>query len=347
MTSDWRIIQGDCREVMAGMAEKSCHMCVTSPPYFGLRDYKLPEGETRGIGLEATLDEYINSIREVFADLHRVLRDDGTVWIVVGDRIIDGQFAGITWKLAEALKTDGWLLRCPIVWFKIDANMDSTRSRPRIRHEYIFVFSKQAKHYFDQYAVDHLWRGSVWPIATSNVKAAHYAPFPRQLVDNCVRLATSERGCCSECGRPWIRQIKSERVATRPSIASKYAGVTLEPGRKEKENKYRCDRRRHVRTNMETLGWAPGCWCAAPATLAGARMVLPDVFSYPPISCAVLDPFCGIGTVGVVATQLGRRFVGIEISEDYCRMAEARIRNPEPEPVIPDVKGQMTMWDDA
>lgn len=369
MKPDYVIHHGDCREELAKLPEKSCHVCVTSPPYHGLRKYQGVEPSVWGdgdelcaqpaqrghqwredgfcdrlcgawfglLGLEPTIDMYIEHIVECFRAAKRVLRDDGTLWVIVGDRVVDGQFAGVTWKLAEAMKADGWLLRCPIVWVKTDANMDSASTRPRMRHEYILVFAKSKNHYFDQDAVEHLWRGSVWPIATSNLKGEHYAPFPRQLVEKCVRLGSSEHGCCPECGKPWIRNVSSVCAATRPSEISKYDEA-------DGVRDVRYDRRRHIRTDIKTLGWKPGCECVNPNGLSytmhdgtkGNVSVL-----YNPVSCAVLDCYCGSGTTGVVATQQGRRFVGIDASETYCNMARRRIANPEPEPEVLDVEGQM------
>lgn len=353
MMPDWTVLQGDCRAELAKLPEKSVHCCVTSPPYHGLRDYGLEpslwgNGWSGVLGLERHVDQYVRNIVECFRAVKRVLRDDGTLWIVVGDRIVDGQFAGVTWKLAEAMKADRWLLRCPIVWFKTDANMDSAGGRPRMRHEYVLVFAKSTNHYFDQEAVEHLWRGSVWPIATSNVKGEHFAPYPRQLVDKCVRLGTSERGCCPECGAPWIRTVSSERAATRPSEISKY-----DDGGKLKGIRH--DRRRHVRTNVKTLGWRAGCKCLGETKAkildpmtgkeAGTVDVVASANCLTPVPCTVLDIFLGSGTTLIVANQLGRRGIGIEASPEYCAMARRRIANPEPEPEIPDAEGQYTFED--
>lgn len=503
MTPDCQIIHGDCRTELVKLPKKSVHCTICSPPYWSLRRYEGVEPSVWGgghgytclnhtwddpsqcnpcqacgawfglLGLEPTIDQFVQNIVECFQAVKRVLRDDGTLWVVVGDRIVDGQFAGVTWKLAEAMKVDGWLLRCPIVWFKTDANMDSASNRPRIRHEYILAFAKSKNHYFDQDAVEHMWRGSVWPIATSNVKDQHFAPFPRQLVEKCVRLGSSERGCCPECGSPWLRNVSSVRAATRPSEVSKYDDA-------EGVRNVRYDRRRHVRTDVKTLGWRAGCECETLACLKcctvleyghgkdelgqlsrdvlavqqelsrvatdnemvqpclsgsvgsqesannegvlqnGQRLhsgvsprastggdkrddnAAPSGHGSPPretskpgrnrasykrqtgrqsnrepvadekdtarsstegaetcmccgsqlvtvphnpVPATVLDPFVGSGTAGIVATQQGRSFIGIDASAEYCDMARRRIANPEPEPEPVDVEGQMTMFE--
>lgn len=334
MTPDCQIIHGDCRTELVKLPERSVHMCVTSPPYHGLRKYEGVEPSVWGnawtglLGLEPHVNQYVYNIVECMRSVMRVLRDDGTLWVVVGDRIVDGQFAGVTWKLAEAMKADRWLLRCPIVWFKTDANMDSASGRPRMRHEYILVFAKSTNHYFDQDAVEHLWRGSVWPIATSNIKSKHFASFPHQLVEKCVRLGSSERGCCPECGTPWVRMVHRDKHATRPGRDTKKPF-----GDAHIQNTVSL-RERHV-TEVKTLGWRAGCESGIGCD------------NWEPIPCTVLDPFVGSGTAGIVARQQGRNFIGIDASETYANMARRRIANPEPEAGISDAEGQLTMFEEA
>ena len=182
MTVD--ILIGDCRARMAGMPDQSVHTCVTSPPYFGLRDY----GCAGQIGLESTPAEFLAAMVEVFREVRRVLRDDGTVWVNIGDSyaraggatdntrdprsasiarqrdvqqkclvVPDGykskDLMGIPWRLAFALQDDGWYLRQDIIWAKPNPMPESVRDRCTKSHEYIFLFSKQPKYYFDQDAI--------------------------------------------------------------------------------------------------------------------------------------------------------------------------------------------------
>lgn len=143
---------GDCREIMRDWKTEGlkARMCVTSPPYFGLRDYGV-EGQ---IGLEQTPDEYITAMVEVFRCVRDVLADDGTLWLNIGDSYGGGkQLLGIPWRLAFALQSDGWVLRQDIIWHKPNPMPESVRDRCTKAHEYIFLLSKSERYYFDSEAV--------------------------------------------------------------------------------------------------------------------------------------------------------------------------------------------------
>lgn len=470
--ADSRIIVGDCLKVLAELPEQSVHCCVTSPPYFGLRlygswqmqtlwgsldDFTIRQPKWRwwirirdrayrnggvfsrnrkswigALGLEKTSDEYVSHLVEVFRAVWRVLRDDGTLWLNLGDMfackpagnktwnhgaIFDGRdmsghhtsgtfdtvaasglkpkdLMGMPWRLAFALQADGWYLRSDIIWAKPNPMRESVTDRPTKSHEHVFLLTKRSRYYYDAEAVRECdsGRGSgnieskpnhqplgrsgrvvsfpwestggrnlhdVWNIPTEAFPKAHFATFPRRLVEPCIKAGTSDKGCCPECLAPWVRVVDKERVATRPGMNTKIkvpGGWDTAPGAhgtlhrtnrtvgeyRERTEIGNRDPGRHV-TETRTVGWKPGCWCAAPATLEGAEMILPDMFSYAPIPCTVLDPFVGSGTTGVVAKQLGRSFIGIELNPEYAAMARKRIENPHPEPAIPDAEGQTVM----
>ena len=173
MTTTWEIREGDCREVLATLPERSVHTVVTSPPYFGLRDYGTGEGQ---IGLEATVDEFVAALVAVFREVRRVLRDDGTVWLNLGDSYACGgngardperwpkqsrnnggdrvqhakrqtgakakDLLGVPWMVAFALRADGWYLRRDIIWSKPNPMPESVTDRPTTAHEYLFLLSK-------------------------------------------------------------------------------------------------------------------------------------------------------------------------------------------------------------
>lgn len=151
---------GDCIEIMKQLPEKSVNCCVTSPPYFGLRDYGI-EGQ---LGLEQTLEEYVAKLVDVFREIRRVLRDDGTVWLNLGDSygsssgdtytgLKPKNLLGIPWQIAFALQTDDWYLRQDIIWHKTNPMPESVTDRCTKSHEYIFLLSKQAKYYYDHEAI--------------------------------------------------------------------------------------------------------------------------------------------------------------------------------------------------
>jgi len=451
MIGDFQIIEGDCRAVLPTLPAGSAHCVVTSPPYWGLRDYSLGDN---GIGLEETPDEYIDKLVAVFREVRRVLRDDGMLWLNMGDsyaakakgsdkgwdksgltqpegRIRSAQIAqraslsvnaphrnfqelaeknliGVPWRVAFALQSDGWILRSGIIWHKPNPMPESVTDRPTKSHEYVFLLSKRACYFYDAFAIredcqsgpsdvrkmveglerisgkhkvledrfnkasqfthigikravgspDGRNKRDVWTISTEGFPGAfccacrtfyadggrklrehtddngkrhriclcglwdrwlsHFATFPRKLVEPCIKAGTSDKGCCPECGAPWMRVVDKNRQPTRPGRDN----VLDEIGMANR------DLGRHV-TIVRTVGWEPGCKCQSDKQ---------------PVPCTVLDPFAGSGTTGVVARQLGRQFVGIELNPKYCEMARRRMGNPEPEPLIVDVPGQLGLF---
>lgn len=280
---DWLTIHsGDCRAVLATMPERSVHCVVTSPPYWGLRDYgtatwdggdaacdhrqgRPGAGRADGIvddraqrnrdgagamggdckrcgatridaqlGLEPTPEAYVANMVAVFREVHRVLRDDGTLWLNLGDSFMPGkQMAGIPWRVAFALQADGWVLRSDIVWAKPNPMPESVTDRPTKSHEYLFLLTKAERYYFDADAVreaqayplspdartsggyqrdsgrndgsEHRSGGfvnnqsgrnirSVWTIATAPYPGAHFATFPPKLVEPCIKAGSPVGG---------------------------------------------------------------------------------------------------------------------------------------------------------
>ena len=155
--SECQIIQGDCIESMAGLDPESVHCCITSPPYWGLRDYRV-DGQ---IGLEETPDEYVSKMVDVFRAVRRVLRDNGTLWLNLGDSyagtgtngLKTKDLVGIPWRVAFALQADGWYLRQDIIWHKPNPMPESVKDRCTKAHEYVFLLSKSAKYYYDHEAI--------------------------------------------------------------------------------------------------------------------------------------------------------------------------------------------------
>ena len=246
-------------------------------------------------------------------------------------------------RVALALQADGWWLRSEIVWHKPNPMPESVRDRPTSAHEKIYLLTKSARYFYDAVAVreedagtDHPrnilhrpepsggilppHRGirtaegrngggrnlrNLWTIATHPFSEAHFATFPPKLVEPCIKAGTSERGCCAECGAPW------ERVTERKQV---------NPGNRQ-TNGPRSVERRHenagfeqrLETQVETLGWQLTC-----------------EHNTDPAPCTVLDPFGGSGTVGLVASRLGRDAILIELNPEYAEMAEHRIHGDAP-----------------
>lgn len=152
-TYDWKIanaiVNADARSALKLFPENSVHMVVTSPPYFGQRDY----GTAEQIGNEATPEKYIDDLVSVMSDVRRILREDGTLWLNLGDKYKDGALLGMPWRVALAMIQDGWTLRSDVIWHKPNAMPHSVKTRPTHDHEYMFMFSKSASYYYDADAV--------------------------------------------------------------------------------------------------------------------------------------------------------------------------------------------------
>jgi site-specific DNA-methyltransferase (adenine-specific) len=219
------IIQGDVMSALAALPDNFVQSVVTSPPYWGLRDYGI-EGQ---IGLEGTLDEFIRSLTAVFNSVRRVLRDDGVCWINIGDGFTSGNrgwrapdkknpnramgtrpdnppglknkdLLGVPWKLAFSLQQDGWYLRSEIIWNKPNAMPESVKARPTRCHEHVFMLTKSEQYFYDPKANEETTvsgakrnRRSVWNINTTAAASGHIAAFPKELILPCM-LATSRPG---------------------------------------------------------------------------------------------------------------------------------------------------------
>ena len=262
------ILHGDTRELIKQLPDNSFQSVVTSPPYWGVRDYGV-EGQ---LGAELDINQYIEDLVNVFSEVRRVLRPDGTFWLNIGNTYTSGgrkwrqadsknkgramsyrpptpeglkkkDLIGVAWMLAMACQKEGWYLRNDIIWYKPNCQPESVKDRLTVSHEFLFLFSKSERYYFNQQAIKEPANNgsglknkrSVWSVNTEPCPEAHFAVFPRALVRPCVLAGTREGDL-------------------------------------------------------------------------------------------ILDPFYGAGTVGIVAKELGRRCVGIEIKQEYIDIAKKRTR---------------------
>lgn len=319
------ILQGDCRDVLGSLADGSINCCVTSPPYFGLRDYGV-EGQ---LGLEPTPDEFVSAMVEVFREVRRVLRDDGTLWLNLGDSyarnpakgttgtpngrnlekmgysggagvpsgLKEKDLIGIPWRVAFALQADGWYLRQDIIWHKPNPMPESVTDRCTKAHEYIFMLSKSPRYYFDNEAI-------------KEPSAQDPKVFGRG-------GATASRG--------------------KQGYAAASGG---EQNRAQRDNSggYGTTGFRN-RRSVWTVGTRP--FAGAHFATFPPDLIEPCVLAGCPVDGTVLDPFFGAGTTGLVAQKHGRNCVGIEINPDYIAIANERL-GLAPVSALPHDAGQLT-----
>jgi DNA modification methylase len=303
-----RLLRGDALAGLAQLPDESVQCVVTSPPYWGLRDY----GNDGQLGLEPSPEEYTARLVGVFREVRRVLREDGTLWLNLGDSYTSGgrkerdpgrskihpafegesfadglrpdtpvglkpkDLVGVPWRVAFALQADGWWLRSDIIWAKPNPMPESVTDRPTKAHEYLFLLAKSQRYYFDQDAVR---EPSEYP--DDNRKA-------RQKKDD-YNTQMGNRGRV----RSVINPINDKAYPQR-NVRSVWT-VPTQP--------------------------FPGAHFA----VFPPKLIEPCIKAGSSEGDAVLDPFCGSGTTGVVALRLDRRFVGIEINPEYCELAWQRI----------------------
>ena len=312
-----KIILGDCIAGMKTMPVGCIQTCITSPPYFGLRNY---QGGTEEIGQEQTPESYIQKMVEVFREVRRILRDDGTVWLNLGDSYASngcyinawyekehnkekkhlhtenreryedrkafrgGEFnikakdlIGIPWRVAFALQADGWYLRQDIIWHKPNPMPESVTDRCTKSHEYIFMLSKKSHYYFDHEAIK------------EKAVGVPHAP------GNKNKTQPSEKGArdpALEPDRVWASDGKRNRRSVWTVTTKPFRGA-------------------HFATFPKDL--------IEPCVLAGC-----------PIGGTVFDPFTGSGTTAIVSLKHNRNFIGTELNEEYIKIAEARITEEVP-----------------
>lgn len=216
---DIQIIQGDSRQALESVPANTFQCCITSPPYWGLRDY----GIAGQIGAEEDPDHYAADLVKIFREVRRTLREDGTLWLNIGDSYTSGDrrwrapdkknparamnyrpptpkglkpkdLIGIPWRIAFALQADGWYLRSDIIWNKPNCQPESVKDRPTRAHEYVFLFSKSESYFYDHAAIQEPSingngpknRRTVWNVNTNGFHGAHFAVFPQELVQLCL-----------------------------------------------------------------------------------------------------------------------------------------------------------------
>jgi len=382
MATEWvnDIHQGDAGETLAEMPESSVHMCMTSPPYWNLRDY----GEDGQLGLEKTAEEYVNNIAGVCEEIYRVLREDGSLWLNLGDTYDNKDLQQIPARVSLELQARGWTLRNRVTWAKPNPMPQSVKDRLNDTTEAIFHFVKNKHYWYDLDAIrePHIvedasrknsseWvestennhngkragghplgknPGDVFEVTTKPFPDAHFAVYPPELCKKPIQSSCPPK-VCSECGTPYERRtetipmwerdestIEREQTKRGLELANEHAltdkhfkaaqAVGLgdsDSGDGKPYERVSDATERLARETENALGsycrelllsepaptdeWEQTCNCETDETEAGI----------------VLDPFSGAGTTALVAKDLGRRFVGIELNPEYVAMSQKRV----------------------
>lgn len=344
--NDWinRCHFGDCIETMRRMPDGIAQTCVTSPPYFGLRDY----GHAGQIGLESTPAEFVAKLVEVFREVRRVLRDDGTLWLNLGDSYANdtkwggatsGKHAqaihgdsgigrrrtntglkskdlmGIPWRVAFALQEDGWYLRQDIIWHKPNPMPESVQDRCTKAHEYIFLLSKSPSYYCDMAAIKEQSTGQ----APGNVNAPKgQAEYEAGDDRHRTKAGLAAYATRARAARDSFKRDESKRAEPIPGQG---AG-THRNDREESDWPLDTRNKRSVWT-VATTPYKGAHFATFPVEL-----IEPCVLAGAPAGGVLIDPFFGSGTAGQVAQQLGRHFIGCELNPAYETLQAERLRQP-------------------
>ena len=271
---------------MADLGIKA-QMCVTSPPYFGLRDY----GHDGQIGLEKTPEQYIAAMVEVFRCVRDVLADDGTLWLNIGDSYGTGkQLLGIPWRVAIALQSDGWVLRQDLIWHKPNPMPESVRDRCTKAHEYIFLLSKSERYFFDSDAMQE-------------------------------DAVCGSRGSEFHTGKTAEHQLgRASKKPRESKVRGEFKGKTNElPGREA----FRAIRETRNRRSVWTVSTRP--YKGAHFATFPPDLITPCILAGSRPGDVVLDPFMGSGTTAQVALQHGRQYLGCELNPEYRQLQQERI----------------------
>lgn len=325
-----RIYEGDTLRVLKTWPDAFVHCVVTSPPYWGLRDY----GVAGQLGMEQTPEEFVAQLVKVFREVRRVLRPDGTLWLNIGDsynaagrkghgtraghkqnsnrassakadqnrptaaNLKEKDLVGIPWMLAFALRTDGWYLRSDIIWAKENPMPESVKDRPTRSHEYIFLLTKSKQYYYDAAAIAE--PGSLMDTHTTTRK---------ERADEAQKTSPTSQ----------INGIRSDK---QRGHSRRHDGFNDRWDAMTKKDQCATMRNKRDVWTINPEPFPEAHFATFPQKLVG-----PCVLAGAPSGGLVLDPFMGAGTTALVAARFNRRFLGIELNPEYIRMAQQRIYN--------------------
>jgi DNA modification methylase len=338
--NSWRIMQGDVRDRLADLSAGSVRCCVTSPPYWGLRDY----GVSGQLGLERTPEAFVAAMVGVFAEVRRVLADDGTLWLNLGDTFSGGrngapgpqsdvkhpdrtrgwvppqaaggsglaqkQLVGIPWRVAFALQADGWWLRSDIVWNKSNPMPESVTDRPTRAHEYIFLLTKSARYFYDGDAIRE-------PLAAKTLTT--FGTEHRSKGNDALGGVKADN---------WAKSV----AVRKPRLKDKQRGHgRRHEGFNDRWDAMSKDEQQYAGSNKRSV-WTVGTHPYPDAHFATfpEALIEPCILAGSAHGDTILDPFTGSGTTGAVAIRHQRNFVGVELNPAYIELARTRIGSVAP-----------------
>ncbi len=335
-----KILLGDCLEILKSISDNSIDCCVTSPPYYGLRDY----GHSYQIGLEETPELYVQKLVEVFREVKRALKPEGTLWLNLGDsyagsgkgtggdyelskkqhsnkgsnyqkdskikiKFNDGckpkDLIGIPWMVAFALRADGWWLRQDIIWHKPNPMPESVTDRCTKSHEYIFLMSKSAKYYYDAEAIK-------TDISDTTIKRLMQDTRWQNGSDRVPGKINGNMKAVGELRKGYNHRGTGDKKLASHSGNYAEDGSIIGEGMANKKSVW----------TVTTKPFKEAHFATFPQDL-----IVDCIKAGCPENGIVLDPFIGAGTTGLVANKLNRNYLGIELNPKYIRIAEKRIFN--------------------
>ena len=291
------IIQGDAATELDLLCQESVQCCVTSPPYYLLRDY----GVRGQIGLEPSITDYLERLVNAFRSVRKVLKPDGVLWLNMGDTYTCGKsqrrcglkpknLMGVPWRLALALQRDGWYLRRDVIWHKPNAMPEAVLDRPCTDHEYLFMLTKSYRYYYDS-------DKTLEPVSgTAHPRGAGVNPKSKQP---------------GRHSRVWVDRDPSHSPARKSRQNESYASAVC---------------------GLVTMRRKRSVWSVATRPFRGAhfatfppKLVEPCILTSSRPGDTILDPFAGTGTVGEVAARIGRKSTLIELNPDYVAIMKSRL----------------------
>jgi len=313
-----KIINENCISGLKKLPDNSVDCCVTSPPYFGLRDY----GTADQIGNEETPQEFVNNLTTVFNEVKRVLKPEGTLWLNLGDSyssinngyIKPKDLVGIPWAVAFALRDAGWYLRQDIIWSKPNPMPESVTDRCTKSHEYIFLLSKSKEYYYDSKAIE---EPCVWDTGGLTEKRVNRADEGHKAMPT-----TLKNGIRPKKKGPQTFDGKKAREGQEN-------GGDVRNGHRTDENSQWgkvWDSEKPTRNKRSVWNVATKPFGEAHFATFPENLIVDCIKAGCPDEGIVLDPFMGAGTTALVARKLNRNFIGFELNPEYITIAEKRLK---------------------